>query len=321
MVGIENIASYICEKKENNFGKSFDNKVISSDFISKSIGIEMIAIKEEDEEVYDMCMKAYNNLLSKQPDINIADIECIALITRHSSYVIPHTSAILHKKIFGNILDKNSKVDKLHECATFDIHLGCSGYVYGINIMKSFMESNNYKAGLLFTCDPLSDIIDKNDKDTAMLFGDAATVTYFKENAKLDLEKTTYHTLGEYYEVITRKENEYLKMDGRIVFSYTLDFVPKIINKNLITNNKTKEDIDLFILHQPNRYMIESIAKRMKLDLSKVPIDIKNYGNTNSSSIPIILEKYISDNDKQTFLLSGFGDGLNISSIVINRNK
>lgn len=313
MIGIENIASYICENRESNFGRMFNGKTVDDKFIKKSIGIEEIAVKDKGEDVYEMCLKAYNNLLIKEPYFQLEKLDCIVLVTRHSNYIIPHTSAILHKKIF------NLAIGGGNECATFDIHLGCSGYVYGVNIMKSFMESNGYSSGLLFTCDPLSDYIDKNDKNTAMLFGDAATVTYFKDNAELQIEKATYYTAGEYFEGITRREGEYIQMDGQSIFSFALQYVPKIASKNLSINNKAKEDVDLFVFHQPNRYMVESIAKRMKLDLNKVPIDIKNYGNTNSSSIPIILEKYIRNDENRVFQLTAVGDGFSIASVMLVR--
>ena len=105
-----------------------------------------------------------------------------------------------------------------------------------------------------------------------------------------------------------------------MVFFQGMQYMPKVIKENLILNNLSIDNIDLFIFHQANTYMIESIAKRMKLDLSKVPIDIKNYGNTSSSSIPIILSKYINDNNN-IIQLTAIGDGLSINSVSLCKIK
>ena len=97
-----------------------------------------------------------------------------------------------------------------------------------------------------------------------------------------------------------------------------MQYIPKIALENLQKNKLTCDDIDMFIFHQANTYMVEAIAKRMKLDLSKVPVDIRNYGNTSSSSIPIILSKNINS-DKNIFHLSAIGDGFSINSVPLFR--
>ena len=113
-------------------------------------------------------------------------IDCLVVVTQNpDGDGLPHTSAIVHAKL-------NLKTS----CAVFDISLGCSGYVYSLSIIKSFMESNSLKNGLLFTCDPYSKIIDINDKNTSMLFGDAATVTMMNTKPKLLLDKFIFATSG-----------------------------------------------------------------------------------------------------------------------------
>ena len=103
-----------------------------------------------------------------------------------------------------------------------------------------------------------------------------------------------------------------------MVFLQGIQYIPKIIFENVEKNQITLDDIDMFIFHQANTYMVETIAKRMKLDLSKVPIDIRDYGNTSSSSIPIILSKNINS-DKNIFHLSAIGDGFSINSVPLFR--
>lgn len=308
MIGIEAVSYYICEYKESNIGKIFDGEVIDSDFIKNRVGIESIAIKQPNETTSDLCIKAFQNLTASYKHIDLNEIDCVCLCTRYGDYVIPHTSAVLQHRLG---LKEN--------CATFDIHLGCTGYIYSIDIMKNFMQGNGYKKGLLFTCEPVSDFMDKTDKNTSILFGDAATVTLLSDEPVLDIQKSTYYTFGEHHITMNRKQGGKLHMDGHTVFYMALQNVPKVALKNLESNNLKKEDIDLFIFHQPNKYMIEAIAKRMKLDLSIVPIDIKEYGNTNSSSIPIILSKHMNNEKYNVFHLSSIGDGISIASVPVIR--
>lgn len=308
MIGIEAVSYYICEYKESNIGKIFDGEVIDSDFVKNIIGIESIAIKQPNETTSDLCIKAFQNLTASYKHIDLNEIDCVCLCTRYGDYVIPHTSAVLQHRLG---LKEN--------CATFDIHLGCTGYIYSIDIMKNFMQGNGYKKGLLFTCDPLSSVINKNDKSTSILFGDAATVTLLSDEPVLEIQKPTYYTFGNNSTSVYAKLSDFLYMDGHTVFYMALQNVPKVALKNLESNNLKKEDIDLFIFHQPNKYMIEAIAKRMKLDLSIVPIDIKEYGNTNSSSIPIILSKHMNNEKYNVFHLSSIGDGISIASVPVIR--
>lgn len=306
MVGIKNIGYYICEKKECNIGKIFNGVVVSEESIIQKIGIEYVSRKENNEKSSDLCINAFNDLI-KKIEINRDEIGVICVCTQNGDFNIPHTSAIVHNKLG---LKK--------ECATFDISLGCSGYVYSIDIVKSFMERNNINKGLVFTADPYSEILDKDDKNTNLIFGDAATVTLLCNDPVFEIGNCSYETYSEYYSSLIKEKDKPLFMDGRLIFNFALEYVPSLIEKSLASNNLEKEGIDLYIMHQANKYMINSLSKRLKIQNDKVPLNIKNYGNTVSSSIPIILSEYINS-DKEYILLCGFGVGLSISSTIIRK--
>lgn len=308
MIGIENIASYICENRENNAAKRFNNEPVDESFIINKVGISKIAVKKDGEKSSDLCVKALENLANKYSEFDKTKIDCICVCTQNGDYNLPHTSAIVHGKL---------KFEK--NCAAFDISLGCSGYVYAIGIMKAYMEQNGFKKGLLFTSDPYSEIIDKNDKNTNLIFGDGASVTLLSENALFDIGKTNFYTDGSLYDTLIHKSGSPLFMDGRMIFNFALANVPETVNKTLEQENITADDIDLFIFHQASKYIIDNIARRMKLDKSKAPFNISDYGNTVSSSIPVILEQYLHKNNN--ILLCGFGVGLSIASTIIHRRK
>lgn len=305
MIGIESIGYYICENKESNIGKEFNGQKLDDMFIKNKVGIESIAIKNSHEKISDLCVKAYQDLTSKLPDFNVNDIDCICLCGQAGDYISPHTSAVIQHKIGAKI-----------NCAAFDIGLGCNGYIYSIDILKYFMEGNGFKKALLFTCDSLTGVVDKTDKSTSILFGDGATATLLSVSPKYILGKPTYHTYGEYADIVRRDLNNQLYMDGKSVFFYALQFIPKAVKENMRLNNTSKDDFDLFVFHQANKYMVETIASSMKIDLKKVPFDIKDYGNTGPSSMPIVLSKYMNNNLKNIYL-AAIGDGLSIACMPI----
>jgi len=215
----------------------------------------------------------------------------------------------------------HAKLSFENDCAAFDISLGCSGYVYSLLVMKSFMEANDLKHGILFTCDPYSPILDPDDKSTELLFGDAATATLLCENPVLEIGKGVFGTAGEFHKALIKRKNERLHMDGRLIFNFVMRHVPANVSKCLQANDLSINDIDMFLFHQASKYVIDNLAKRMRINPKKLPFEIQDYGNTVSSSIPIILKKYSDDNQAEVFLLTGFGVGLSVASLILRRCK
>lgn len=305
MIGIQEIASFIPENRRPNsdLKEKFE---IDDTFISEKIGISKVSIKDPKDEASDLCVKAFRNLEKK---INIVPdtIECLFVVTQNPDYNIPHTSAIVH-----------GKLDLPESCACFDISLGCSGYVYGLSVIKSFMIQNQMKNGLLFTADPYSKIINKEDKNTSILFGDGASVTLISSNPIVQIGNFTFGTIGKDYENLICQDDK-LFMNGRAIFNFAARYIPKDIPDLLRKNNLEMDDIDLFIFHQGSKYIVDTITKRLKLDKSKVPFKIDEYGNTISSSIPILLEDELHNPKIKNMVVSGFGVGLSWSSAVIRK--
>ena len=304
MLGIKNIASYLPKNKVSNYDKK-EKFELDDDFIENKIGVKSQTIKEDDEKASDLCVKAFENLVKKM-DIEKEFIDCCIVVTQNPDFNIPHTSAIVH-----------GKLELSQECACFDISLGCSGYVYGLSNIIAFMQSNGLKNGLLFTADPYSEIIDHDDKNTALIFGDGATVTYISENPLYIAKDFSFGTNGKAYREILCEDKLY--MNGRAVFNFTATTIPKHIQKLLVKNDLEDSDIDKYILHQGSKYIVDTIRKRLKVDESKVPFDMYEYGNTVSSAVPIIVEKELQNNP-QRLLLSAYGIGLSWGSAIIERN-
>ena len=303
MLGIERIAGYLPQKRHHNADR-IEEFSIGHDFLNDKLGVTQIAVKEEFEETSDMCVKAFEHLV-KNHYIAIDTVDCLAVCTQNpDGWGLPHTSAIVHHKL--NLSQR---------CATFDISLGCSGYVYSLSIFHAFMQANGYKHGLLFTCDPYSKIINAKDKNTALLFGDAATVTYFSEKPQWCLGKPVFGTAGKDWEAIKVGEDGRFSMQGRAVFNFAATTVPGNILETLDKNGLKKDDIDLFVLHQGSKYILDVVARRLNVPRIRMPFLAGNYGNTVSSSIPLILEQ--SAKEKRNILISGFGVGLSWGSLIL----
>ena len=305
MIGLAQIGCYIPEDKHSNLDllEKFET---DENFVRNKIGVVQRARKKSGERASDLCIKAYDDLKSKC-SVNVEDIECCVVVTQNPDFNIPHTSAIVH-----------GALELAENCASFDISLGCSGYVYALSIVTAFMQANGMKIGLLFTADPYSDIIDENDKNTALIFGDAATVTLLDADAKLKPLGFDFGSKGAGYKNLINKEKLY--MNGRAVFNFTAATVPISIGNILEKLNLSKEQIDKWYLHQGSKYIVDTITSRLGLEKEKVIFDMYEYGNTVSSSIPILLSKDILDLQKgQKIALSGFGVGLSWASAILEQ--
>jgi len=305
MIGIEEIGSYIPAKKISNYSRQekFD---ITAEFIKDKIGVEYVAIRDHLEESSDLCVKAYENL-SKRVQLGPDDIDVIIVVTQNPDYNLPHTSAIVHGRLGVS-----------NDCACFDISLGCSGFVYALSVIQSFMEANKMKKGLLFTSDPYSKIIDPDDKNTSLLFGDAACVTLITENPVYKTLDFTFGTIGKLYKDLICADNT-LYMNGRAVYNFAARVISEDVLKILAKTGLTANDIDRFVFHQGTKFIVDTLAKRLALDPAKVVYDIYGYGNTVSSSIPILLEKELLLPEHKKILISGFGVGLSWSSSILQR--
>ena len=306
MIGIKDIGVYIPELRISNYEK-LKRFNISEDFIENKIGVKTVARMESGQDTSDLCCAAYENLIRKNRDFDTRKVDLVIVCTQNPDYTLPHTSAIVH-----------GKLDFPQKCAAFDVSLGCSGYPYGLAIVESLMISMNMKYGLLFTADPYSKIIDEGDKNTSLLFGDAATVTYIGQNPVFTSGKFTFGTQGKDFEFLISRNNR-LTMNGREIFNFAARTLPEDIKTVLKLNGLTLDDIDKFLLHQASKYIIDFLIKRIGLPKEKTPYVIGNYGNTVSSSIPIILEKYLDDKGTRKVLISGFGVGLSWSTGVLIR--
>lgn len=278
------------------------------DFLEGKIGTSSLAIKDEGDEASDLCVKAARALEEKGGSLEGVGLVVVCTQTP-DGHGIPHTSAVVH-----------AKLELPDECACFDISLGCSGYVYGLSVVKAFMEANGIAKGLFFTSDPYSTIIDPEDQATCLVFGDAATVTVLEAaGVGWKLIDVVFGTRGSGGAAINNRSGT-LFMNGREVFNFAMTTVPRQIQTLLARRGLSLEEVDKVVLHQGSRYIVDKLRERLKLPAEKVPLHLAGLGNTVSSAIPLTLERVLEeDADARRILMSGFGVGLSFATGLLER--
>jgi len=301
----------------------------SVDKISAKTGIYERRIASTNEFAGDMAYDAAKKLF-KEWNINPKTIDFILYCTQSPDYFLPTTACILQ-----NQLGLNTSVGAL------DFNLGCSGYVYGLSLAKGLISSSAAKNILLITSETYSKFINPKDKSNRTIFGDAASATLISsESGFAEIGDFSFGTDGSGSDFLIVKnggirnkemagENVFedgnyfrndnnLFMNGKAIFNFSAQSVPILVEATLRKNEFHIEDIDLFIFHQANKYMLNFIRKKMNIPEYKFYLYLEKCGNTVSSTIPIALYNANVDSKlRGNILLAGFGVGLSWAGVTL----
>jgi 3-oxoacyl-[acyl-carrier-protein] synthase III len=317
--GVAAVASYRPAKVVDNdeivarFG--FDRK-----FLDNKIGIEKRYIAAADETVGDMAAAAAERLFA-QTGARRDATGLLVLCTQNPDYKLPTTANLVQ-----------AKLGLPERLAAFDINQGCSGYVYGLAVTTSLMQTANVNQALLITSEAYSKVMDPTDRTTVPLFGDGATATLLSAGAPGHVGRCTFGSDGSGAKELIVKGGGgrnptmplagegALFMNGRAIYNFMLTRVPADVAACLAANGLTHNDIDFFVFHQASRFMIEALTEAMKLPRDRVPVTMADGGNTVSNTIPMALEALggIDALAGKRLLLSGFGVGLSWASTVLD---
>src|SRR5262249_6568667 len=152
----------------------------------------------------------------------------------------------------------------------------CTGFVHGLSTVQSFMAAQNLDNGLLFTADPYSKIVDPGDRNTSLLFGDGAAVTWLSRSGEMNLltpVASNFHTEGSLGGALGNRDGK-LHMDGRAVFNFSATVVPRQIDELLARRGLKRDDVDLYLVHQGSKYIVDTIRQRLGLDEAHVPLGL-----------------------------------------------
>ena len=287
--------------------------------LEKKIGINERRVCDENETPLDLAIKACEKLFL---EVDKDAIDFVIYCTQSPEYYLPTTACVLQDKLGLSV-----------NCGAFDYNLGCSGYIYGLALAKSFISSGLASNVLLVTAEAYSKHLDSKDVTNRAIFGDGATATFIDQEASLKIGEFNLGTDGSGAEnlivasggaktqfVNDLSEEGKFHMNGPEVFKFTLDNVPLSINDCLLKNEMDKNEIDYFILHQANKYMLNNLRKKIEVEEDKFYNEMSNTGNTVSNTIPIALEQSLKSSlikAGDCVLLCGFGVGYSWGSTLL----
>jgi len=323
---ITGIAAYVPEYKLDNLelSKMVDT---SDEWIISRTGIKERRIAAEGESCSDLAVRAAQKAL-EDANIKPEEIDLIIVATITPDYAFPATAAIVQDRL-GAI-----------NAGAFDLEAACTGLVYGIVTGSNFIATGQYKNVLVIGSEALSKIVDWEDRNTCVLFGDGAAAVVLGEVEKgyglQSFHLSSRGSGGEFLEQpgggsknpasheTVDKKMHFLKMKGQDVFKFAITAIPETIEKTI---DKSEIDIDkvgLIVPHQANYRIIGSAAKKCKVSEDKFYMNLDRYGNTSSASIGIALDealKFGQVNKGDYIILVGFGAGLTYGSCLIKWTK
>lgn len=309
-------------------------KVVKSMYYNVKFGggvekfIEMTGVKEhretaENQTASDLGYVAAEKILSDK-NIDRSTIGAIIFGTHSTDYRRPATACVLHKRLG---LEK--------ECAAFDISLGCSAFVYAVQVAASMMISSDIEKSLVIVGETMTKMVNPEDRSSVMLFGDGGAAVLL-EKTEEDCEiNGLLRSDGNGYKAIIAPaggfrnmyaSNETMtwsdgnprtlyntNMNGTDVFAFTISDVPKAVKQFMKHNGTTIDSYDCYAMHQANQFIHKQLAKKLKADINKMPICLDKYGNTSAPAIPLVLSDAFGecDDDRElNVLMCGFGVGL-----------
>lgn len=331
-----NIKGIVCAVPKNivkneDFEKYFPKGDI--DKITEMTGVRARRVADSGICTSDLCVAAAAKLM-EELNWPADTIDGIIFISQTPDYRLPATSCVIQDKLGLST-----------ECMAFDVNLGCSGYVYGLWMAANFIATGALKRVLLLVGDTPSKAVAPNDRSTVMLFGDAASATALEMDETSSTVSFILRTDGKgsnnliipaggYRNPVTQENlirevqpdgntrslND-LYMDGGEIFNFTIKRVPPLVKDLLSVNNLNAKNVDYFIFHQANEFILKHLAKKLKLSQEQTPINIDRYGNTSSASIPLTITSELQNIlscSKKKLAMIGFGVGYSWGGALID---
>ena len=335
-IGISALSAAVPKRVINNyeytefFPKDDVKKVVDK------VGIYERRFADENTCASDLCYAAAEKLIADN-GIDKNEIDLLVFISQTPDYRMPATSIILQNRL-----------GLPTSTIAFDINLGCSAFIYGMGVVFSMMQNGCLRKALILDGETRSKVYNPKDRRTAFLFGDGGVAALVERNDKFgeswfsfnsdgsreDLIKipaggyrhmssveTVKEKVVDEYGNIRSDENGY--MNGADVFNFVIKEIPKDLKGLLAYADKTPADLDYILFHQANNFINSYLAKKLKLDTTKIPSTVEKFGNTSSVSVPLTIVSELKDKleGKHTLLLSAFGVGMTWASGIITMDN
>ena len=333
-VYIKGISYYLPEKVLTNEALTNEFPEWSVEKVASKVGINQRHISGEGETAGDMAVKAAEKLFGEY-NIKPSEIDFVFLCTQSPDYFLPSTACVIQDRLGIPT-----------GAGALDFNLGCSGYVYGLSLAKGLICSGVAKNVLLLTSETYTKYIHPKDKGNKSIFGDAAAATLISTDGFAEIGDFVLGSDGRgaenlivktgasrspvaVNEIVSNEDGsfgsspDHLYMNGSEIFNFTLEAVPPMVEQILEKSKLQQEEIDLFVFHQANKFMMNTIRKVCGIGQDKFYINLENVGNTVSSTIPIALKDAMSESKINTgakILIAGFGVGYSWGASVLYFN-
>lgn len=314
--------------KLNGVGKSVPKQKVSNDTLAKWVDTsdEWITTRTGIQNRYlsggetttDLAIEAAKEALLDSGKKG-EEIDLIIVATITPQHIMPSTACMVQAAIGAK------------DATAFDVAAACSGFIFASKLASTLIQSGNHKNALVIGAETLSKAVDWQDRSTCVLFGDGAGAVIYSasnENKILAIQTASNGEKGECLTLQGRplenpyvkktEEKEFMQMDGKEVYRFATTIVPDNIKKVTEEANISLEEIKLFILHQANGRIMDSVAKRLELSPDRFFKNLGEYGNTSAATIPIALcEAKETLKEGDLLVLCGFGGGLTWGSMVV----
>lgn len=296
-------------------GSSIPKKILSNDALSRIVETDDLWIRERtgvhrrhivsDENTVSMAIDAARKALDSGKK-DARDIDMIIVATASSNVIMPNTACMVQAAIGAS------------KAICYDLNAACSGFIFAYNTAQAYIAMGVVENVLVIGAETLSKLVDWSDRGTCILFGDGAGAVLLTA-VEGECEPMVMHSKGSAGEALICNANEemntdnYMQMNGQKVFNFAVKEVPNIIKEVIEKKKIDKNEIDYFVLHQANKRIVELVAKRLDISIDKFPMNLQEYGNTSSASIPILLDELNRLGKLKAgmkLVMAGFGAGL-----------
>jgi 3-oxoacyl-[acyl-carrier-protein] synthase-3 len=319
-VQIEQIEYYLPKNRLNNDMLTQDFPTWSAEKIESKTGIYERGISSATEFTSDLAVAAAEKIFDKG-FCKKSDIDFLLLCTQTPDYLLPTTACIIQNKLGLST-----------HCGALDFNLGCSGYIYGLSLAQGLITSGSAKKVLFLTGDTYSKLIGQTDHANRTLFGDGASATLISASSEqLSPWVFSFGTdgNGENNLIVKNSAMHYsggdqtLYMNGGEIFNFTLNRIPTLLSDILFKSGLSESEIDRYVFHQANGFMLEHLRRKIGVPKEKFIVNLRNTGNTVSSTIPIAIKNGLeigSIQNDQRIMLVGFGVGYSWGATIITIN-
>ncbi len=288
----------------------------SDEWIRERSGITQRYWANDDQPVSVLSEIAARNAL-EMAGIDAEEIDFIVIGSSTTDMIFPSAACLVQAKLGA----KNA--------AAMDLQAACTGFVYALTLVNSMIQSGQIKTALVIGAETISDVLDEEDRTTAVLFGDGAGAVVVRASEEAGILACKIHSDGELANILYGDAkirggqvmgDPRIKMDGQAVFKNAVTVLPECAEETLAAANMPIEQLDWYIPHQANIRIIQSACKRLGYPLEKTIITVDQHGNTSAASVPLALDTAVRDGriqKGQTVLMQGVGGGFTWGSVLM----